>query len=112
MKPFTQARVVESMEVNGRTVLVCNCEGTMPLDGAKLAKACGASTPATLATQLCRTELERFVSALDSPGAGSPARRSSARPLPCWFSWRVHSSPGGSPPRLSLHPPPRPQRSP
>ena len=68
MNPFPHDRVVEPMEVNGRTVLVCNCEGTMPLDGAKLAKACGASGPATLATQLCRAELDRFITALESPG--------------------------------------------
>ena len=67
MNPFPHDRVVEPMEVNGRTVLVCNCEGTMPLDGAKLAKACGASGSATPATQLCRAELDRFITALESP---------------------------------------------
>jgi hypothetical protein len=51
------------MEVNGRTVLVCNCEGTMPLDGAKLAHACRSGEP-KVATQLCRSELDRFTSAL------------------------------------------------
>src|SRR5689334_4538994 len=63
MNPYPHDRVVEQMEVNGRTVLVCNCEGTMPLDGAKLAKACDASTTATPATQLCRAELDRFIAA-------------------------------------------------
>ena len=24
------------MKINGRKLLVCNCEGTMPLDGARL----------------------------------------------------------------------------
>ena len=72
MNPFPHDRAVEPMEVNGRTVLVCNCEGTMPLDGAKLAKACGASAPATPATQLCRAELDRFIAALESPG--TPAK--------------------------------------
>ena len=68
MNPFPHDRAVEPMEVNGRTVLVCNCEGTMPLDGAKLAKACGASSgSATPATQLCRAELDRFITALESP---------------------------------------------
>jgi len=48
MNPYPHDRVVEPMEVNGRTVLVCNCEGTMPLDGSKLAAACGAPSPAAV----------------------------------------------------------------
>jgi ferredoxin len=56
------------MDIAGKTVLVCDCEGTMPLDGRALAKACRAA-PETLATQLCGSELGRFVAAL---GAGKP----------------------------------------
>jgi len=56
------------MEVNGRTVLVCNCEGTMPLDGAKLGQACKAGEP-RVATQLCRGELDRFDAALSAGGS-------------------------------------------
>lgn len=56
------------MQLDGRRVLVCNCEKTMPLDGERLAKACGAAVPtgegAGLATQLCRAELWRFQEAL------------------------------------------------
>jgi len=59
----------DPMEINGKTVLVCDCEGTMPLDGARLAKACGAAGSIPLATQLCRRELERFADAL---GDGKP----------------------------------------
>jgi ferredoxin len=51
------------MELKGRRVLVCNCEGTMPLDGRALAKACGASIGEP-ATQLCRAELAKFREAL------------------------------------------------
>jgi Pyruvate/2-oxoacid:ferredoxin oxidoreductase delta subunit len=51
------------MAIEGKRVLVCDCEGTMPLDGKALAKACGAG-PDKLATQLCGTELGRFVAAL------------------------------------------------
>lgn len=68
MKPLSFDRVTGPMDVNGRTVLVCNCEGTMPLDGEKLARACGAATPGAashVATQLCRAELDRFTAALD-----------------------------------------------
>ncbi len=51
------------MQIKGKRVLVCDCEGTMPLDGGTLAKACGAE-PSQLATQLCGTELGRFIAAL------------------------------------------------
>jgi hypothetical protein len=32
-----------AMELKGKRILVCTCEASMPLDGAKLAKACGAA---------------------------------------------------------------------
>lgn len=43
------------------TVLLCDCEGTMPLGRTGVAKACGASATAT---QLCGSELGRFEAAL------------------------------------------------
>lgn len=49
------------MERNGRTVLLCTCQGSMSLDGAALARACG-SVP-VLHTALCRDEHERFEAA-------------------------------------------------
>jgi ferredoxin len=58
------------MRLDGKHVLVCNCEGTMPLNGTALAKACGAgSADAGVATQLCRADLKRFQDALK---AGMP----------------------------------------
>ncbi len=54
----------DTMTVGGKRVLICDCEGTMPLDGKALAKACGGA-PDRLATQLCGTELGRFVAALN-----------------------------------------------
>ncbi len=58
------------MEIEGKRVLVCDCEGTMPLDGNVLARACRAKPDARgLATQLCGTELGRFILAL---GEGKP----------------------------------------
>lgn len=55
------------MRLDGKRVLVCNCEGTMPLDGTALARACGATPDKDgLATQLCRAELWRFHDALKS----------------------------------------------
>ncbi|MEK9968758.1 MAG: 4Fe-4S binding protein [Ferrovibrio sp.] len=57
------------MRLDGKRVLVCNCEGTMPLDGKALAKACGASNGGETATQLCRAEIGVFQAALK---AGEP----------------------------------------
>lgn len=54
------------MEIQGKRILVCDCEGTMPLDGNALARACKAKPDARgLATQLCGTELGRFIMALN-----------------------------------------------
>src|SRR5690554_4811277 len=52
------------MELDGKTVLVCNCERTMPLDGKGLAKARGAAGPAEPNTQLCRAQIDNFRAAL------------------------------------------------
>lgn len=57
------------MRLDGKRVLVCNCEGTMPLDGKALARACGASESGDVATQLCRAEIGIFQAALK---AGEP----------------------------------------
>jgi len=38
---------------------VCNCEGTMPLDGKALGRACGAAEP-FVNSQLCRAQLDHF----------------------------------------------------
>jgi len=54
------------MKLNGKTVLVCNCEGTMSLDGKALAKACGGDGDLTIHNHLCRTQIERFTTALQS----------------------------------------------
>ncbi|HYH19421.1 MAG TPA: 4Fe-4S binding protein [Azospirillum sp.] len=58
------------MKINGRTVLVCDCARSMTLDGKALARACGSDAPATVHTQLCRSQIESFVSsakAADGP---------------------------------------------
>lgn len=56
------------MEVNGKRLLVCNCNGTMPLDGKALAAACAGGAPSAgsveVHTLLCRTQLARFEEAL------------------------------------------------
>src|SRR4051794_35358301 len=91
MNPLSPNRVVEPMEVNGRTVLVCNCEGTMPLDGAKLAAACGAPSPAAVATHLCRTGLDRFTAALES--ASKPLIVACTQEAPLFDELREDSAP-------------------
>jgi hypothetical protein len=45
-----------SMNLSDAKVMLCNCDGTMTLDGTKLAKACGAEGGCKIATSLCRTE--------------------------------------------------------
>ena len=51
------------MELSGKKVLVCNCEGTMALDGKALAKACGGGSAPRINSQLCRAEIDNFVQA-------------------------------------------------
>ena len=61
------------MKINGRTVMVCDCTRTMALDGKALAKACGTAAGAegelSVATQLCRAQLDRFEAQLKTTGA-------------------------------------------
>ena len=47
-----------------RTLLLCTCEDTMPLDGASLERLCRGTGSSSMATQLCRRELQRFREAL------------------------------------------------
>ena len=56
------------MEIGGKRVLLCDCEGTMPLDAGRLAKACGAVGPAGAASRLCRAELARVLEATREDG--------------------------------------------
>ncbi len=59
------------MEIAGKRVLVCDCTGTMPLDGKALRKACSAAVGTDVgevepATILCRTQIGIFEDALKS----------------------------------------------
>ena len=47
-------------------VIVCNCGGTMDIDGKKLAKACGSSTPCDISTSLCRDETDKLATAMQT----------------------------------------------
>ena len=59
--------------MGGKTCLICNCEGTMPLDAAALAKALaqvgGTGAPPDIHTQLCRAQLDSFKSAMAAEGS-------------------------------------------
>lgn len=55
------------MKLNGKTVLLCDCNRTMPLDGAAIAKACGGEAP-TVHSLLCRAQLGAFEAAIKAGG--------------------------------------------
>lgn len=57
------------MKLGGKTVLVCDCAGTMPLDGAALAKACGAESCA-VSTLLCRDQIGKVQKAAAGAESG------------------------------------------
>ena len=46
--------------------LVCNCNGTMPLDGKALSRALKSETPLTVSSELCRRHLAKFEAAAKS----------------------------------------------
>ena len=46
------------MKVGGRQCLVCDCEGTMPLDAAALARALGTAAEPIVHHQLCRRQID------------------------------------------------------
>jgi ferredoxin len=56
------------MKVNNKTVLICNCEGTMTLDAKALAEALG-SDDVAINKQLCRAQIENFK---DNAAKGEP----------------------------------------
>lgn len=78
------------MRLDGKRILMCNCEGTMPLDGVALAKACGASTDGDegVSTQLCRAELKRFQDALKT---GEPVTVACTQESPLFEEQREES---------------------
>lgn len=55
------------MRRGDRTVLICDCGGTMDIDGRKLAKACGGDGDEVF-TALCRRQIDRFAEALGDGG--------------------------------------------
>ena len=57
------------MKVGGKRCLVCDCEGTMPLDGAALARALGSAAEPVVHHQLCRRQID----AVGAAAAGGEA---------------------------------------
>ncbi len=55
------------MKLTGQNLLLCNCEGSMPLDISALA-ATGAVPETRMCSELCRGQLERFEKALEKGG--------------------------------------------
>lgn len=49
-----------TFEINGRRVLVCNCERTMDIDGRRLGDCLGGDGELTVHSHLCRTQIEAF----------------------------------------------------
>ena len=45
-------------------VIVCNCGGTMDIDGKKLAKICGSTAPCDVYTSLCRNQTDKLADAM------------------------------------------------
>ena len=56
------------MKLGGRRVLMCSCEGSMPLDVKAVAKALGGEAPEQVYSQLCRAQLDSFRSAVSEGG--------------------------------------------
>lgn len=52
------------MKLGGRRVLMCSCEGSMPLDAKAVAAALDIAPPERVFTQLCRSQLEEYRAAL------------------------------------------------
>src|SRR5687767_13885533 len=56
------------MKRNSETILICNCERSMALDGKAVCRALDAEGEARVHTQLCRAEIESFRSAIAGGG--------------------------------------------
>ena len=62
-----QLQAIVSAMADFSELLICSCEGTMPLDAEAIRRGCRGE--ATTATQLCHAELDRFraIAAKDTP---------------------------------------------
>ena len=67
------------MTVAAKTLFVCNCNRTMPLDGEALGRALSLPSAPTVHTMLCQRELDQFAAGAQATCSWR-ARRSSG----CW----------------------------
>jgi ferredoxin len=75
------------MELGGKRVLVCDCNGTIALDGKALAKACGAAAVETN-TLLCRAQLANFTAAISG---GKPVLVACTQEAPLFVEMRAEA---------------------
>ena len=75
------------MEINGKTILVCDCESTMTVDGKALAKALGGDDLA-VNKQLCRAQIENFK---DSVAKGTPLLVACTQEAPLFLETRAEA---------------------
>lgn len=52
------------MKIGSTEIMVCDCGGSMQIDGQALAKACGSAGTCSVATSLCRDQIDRVETAL------------------------------------------------
>ena len=52
------------MSLNNKSILVCNCEGTMDIDAQLLSDALNIDTELSVNKQLCRSQIEIFEKAV------------------------------------------------
>ena len=55
------------MSLQGKTLKLCNCNGTIPLDAGALAKALKSGAPLTVHGELCRKQAGQFQAVLGEP---------------------------------------------
>lgn len=55
------------MSLTGKTLKLCSCNGTIPVDPGRLGETLGAGQPVKLHTELCRKEVGAFQAALADP---------------------------------------------
>ena len=55
------------MSLEGKTLKLCNCNGTIPLDAKALAAALKQGAPLTVHGELCRKQVGAFQASLDDP---------------------------------------------
>lgn len=77
------------MSLDDKTLLICDCEGSMPLDAKALAKALGAEA-ININTQLCRKQIENFLAAAKG---GKPVLVACTQEVPLFMETAAEAAP-------------------